>query len=259
MKVLLVGCGKMGGALLSQWIHAGTSSFTVVDPFLEKQPDKSRLCRNIAELGDEKFDLLVVAIKPQFVDEILPEYQNALNADGMIVSIAAGCSAKRLQSVLTGYPVIRIMPNLPSAIGEGVAGLYASEGASEAQKTAVETLMQSAGTAVWVDAEDALDRVTAVAGSGPGYVFELARAYIEAATDLGFSDKQARDLVIGTMSGAIQMIQETGEDPETLRNSVTSKNGTTEAGLKALNGDGKLSELLKATTKAAYNRAVELR
>ncbi|CAN0597156.1 unnamed protein product, partial [Laminaria digitata] len=127
------------------------------------------------------------------------------------------------------------------------------------QRDTVETLMQAAGTAVWVDDEDQIDRVTAVAGSGPGYVFEIARAYIEAAKELGFSDEQASDLVLGTLDGSIRMILETGDNPENLRNSVTSKNGTTEAGLKALNGDGKLSDLLKATTESAYKRAIELR
>ncbi len=259
MKVLLVGCGKMGGALLTQWMRAVEDEFTIVDPFLDQPVEGARLFKDINALGDEKFDLLIVAIKPQMVDEILPAYKDVLNPDGAVASIAAGCSVQRLQTALPGYPVIRIMPNLPSAIGAGVAGLYASSAASAAQRDTVETLMQAAGTAVWVDDEDQIDRVTAVAGSGPGYVFEIARAYIEAAKELGFSDEQASDLVLGTLDGSIRMILETGDNPENLRNSVTSKNGTTEAGLKALNGDGKLSDLLKATTESAYKRAIELR
>ncbi|MDX1291220.1 MAG: pyrroline-5-carboxylate reductase [Hyphomonas sp.] len=259
MKVLLVGCGKMGGALLTQWMRAVEDDFTIVDPFLEQPMEGARLFKDVSALGDETFDLLIVAIKPQMVDDILPGYQNAMAEGGAIASIAAGCSVARLKAALKGYPVIRIMPNLPSAIGEGVAGLYASPDATPEQKAAVEVLMQAAGTAVWVDDEDKIDRVTAVAGSGPGYVFEIARAYIEAAKDLGFSDQQAGDLVLGTLMGSVRMILETGDTPENLRNSVTSKNGTTEAGLKALNGDGKLSELLKATTEAAYKRAIELR
>ncbi|WP_034811395.1 pyrroline-5-carboxylate reductase [Hyphomonas sp. L-53-1-40] len=259
MKVLLVGCGKMGGALLTQWMRAVEDEFTIIDPFLDQPVEGARLFKDINALGDEKFDLLIVAIKPQMVDEILPAYKDVLNPDGAVASIAAGCSVQRLQTALAGYPIIRIMPNLPSAIGAGVAGLYASSAASAYQRDTVETLMQAAGTAVWVDDEDQIDRVTAVAGSGPGYVFEIARAYIEAAKELGFSDEQASDLVLGTLDGSIRMILETGDNPENLRNSVTSKNGTTEAGLKALNGDGKLSDLLKATTDAAYKRAIELR
>ena len=259
MKTLLVGCGKMGGALLTQWMRATEDEYTIVDPFLDQPVDGARLFKDINALGAEKFDLLIVAIKPQMIDEILPAYKDVLADTGAVASIAAGCSVARLQSALPGYPVIRIMPNLPSAIGAGVAGLYASGDAKDEHKSAVETLMKSAGTAVWVDDEDQIDRVTAVAGSGPGYVFELARAYIEAAKDLGFSEDQATDLVLGTLDGSIRMILQTGEKPENLRNSVTSKNGTTEAGLKALNGDGKLSDLLKATTEAAYKRAIELR
>jgi pyrroline-5-carboxylate reductase len=123
----------------------------------------------------------------------------------------------------------------------------------------VESLMQQTGTTVWVDEEDALDRVTAVAGSGPGYVFEIARTYIEAAEALGFTTAQARALVLDTMAGAVEMARRSDESVETLRNSVTSKNGTTQAGLDALNGDGTLTELMRRTTRAAYDRAVELR
>ena len=259
MKVLLVGCGKMGGALLSQWLKGVDADFTIVDPFLDAQPDGARLLKGVEDLKDETFDLLIVAIKPQMIDDILPEYRNAIASGGAIASIAAGCSVQRLKNAIEGYPVIRIMPNLPSAIGAGVSGLFASEDASETQKGAVQNLMDAAGTAVWVSEEDMLDRVTAVAGSGPGDVFEIARDYIEAAEALGFTPDQARDLVLGTLDGSVRMILETGDDPEKLRNSVTSKNGTTEAGLKALNGDGSLTKLLKATTEAAYKRAVELR
>ena len=259
MKILLLGCGKMGGALLTQWVKAVEADFTIVDPFLDQQPEGARLLKKVEDLEDEQFDLLIVAIKPQMIDEILPAYKNVLASDGAIASIAAGCSVQRLKKALPGFPVVRIMPNLPSAIGAGVAGLYASEDAGKTHKDGVQELMEAAGTAVWVGEEDMLDRVTAVAGSGPGYVFEIARAYIEAAQELGFSAEQARDLVMGTLNGSIQMVLQTGDDPENLRNSVTSKNGTTEAGLNALNGDGSLTKLLKSTTEAAYKRAVELR
>ncbi|MCI4646367.1 MAG: hypothetical protein MRY64_16420 [Hyphomonadaceae bacterium] len=119
--------------------------------------------------------------------------------------------------------------------------------------------MQRAGELVWVETEDGLDRVTAIAGSGPGYVFEIARCYVEAACKLGFSEEQARTLVLGTMAGAIDMAATSPNSLADLRNAVTSKAGTTEAGLNALNGSGALSTLLEATTRAAYERAVDLR
>lgn len=120
-------------------------------------------------------------------------------------------------------------------------------------------MMRRTGTAIEVDSEDALDRITAVAGSGPGYVFEMARAYVEAAMGLGFDEEDARKMVLGTMAGAIAMAEAECEPLEELRNSVTSKGGTTAAGVEALNGDGTFSSLIRSTLEAAYKRAGELR
>jgi len=259
MKALLIGCGKMGGALLAQWALSPDWDFTVVDPFTETVPDGVRLVKERSAIESERFNLLIVAIKPQMVDDVMPDYRAQLEDGGVVASIAAGCSVRRLQTATAAGPVIRIMPNLPALIAKGVSGLFASPECSDTHKQSVETLMARAGTVVWVDEEDMLDRVTAVAGSGPGYVFEIARTYIEAAKALGFSHEQARDLVLGTMQGAIEMALGSEDSVETLRNSVTSKNGTTQAGLEALNADGALTELMRRTTQAAYDRAVELR
>ena len=248
----------MGGALLSQWVGSG-DDYTIVDPGLDVAPDGVELVKERAALGDRRFDIAVVAIKPQLVDEILPDYVDHLSDDGFALSIAAGCSIDRLRRVLGGKPVVRVMPNLPAAIGQGVSGLCASGDISQAQQTAATRLMERAGTVVLVDSEDKLDRVTAVAGSGPGYVFEIARAYVAAAMDLGFTLDEARSLVLGTMAGGVAMARDSDLTLAELRNSVTSKNGTTQAGLGALNGDDGLSERLRATVDAAYARAVELR
>lgn len=259
MDALLIGCGKMGGALLEQWARSEDWTFTVVDPFTETVPDGVNLFKDRDSLPKSLFDLIIVAVKPQMIDEIIPAYQDSLAPSGFVASIAAGCSVDRLKAVSGASAVIRIMPNLPALIAQSVSGLYASADCSADQKAAVEALMQRAGTTVWVDDEDALDRVTAVAGSGPGYVFEIARTYIAAAEELGFTKSQARELVLGTMAGAVEMARQSDESVESLRNSVTSKNGTTQAGLEALNADGTLTELMRRTTQAAYDRAVELR
>ncbi|MEH6409925.1 MAG: pyrroline-5-carboxylate reductase [Hyphomonas sp.] len=259
MDALLIGCGKMGGALLAQWARSEDWTFTVVDPFTESVPDGVNLFKDRESLPESSFDLMIVAVKPQMIDEIIPAYQDCLAPSGLVASIAAGCSVARLKAVSGASAVIRIMPNLPALIAQSVSGLYASPECSADQKAAVEALMQRAGTVVWVDDEDALDRVTAVAGSGPGYVFEIARTYIAAAEELGFTNSQARELVLGTMAGAVEMARQSDESVESLRNSVTSKNGTTQAGLEALNADGTLTELMRRTTQAAYDRAVELR
>lgn len=259
-EVLLIGCGKMGGALLSQWVNHESTRFTVCDPAELEVSDKVTHVKSTEGLDEKRFDNLIVAIKPQLIDGVLPDYERFLLPEGALYSIAAGASFERLQRALDA-PVIRIMPNLPSLIGRGVAGLVASDGISPSHRTHADELMALAGTTVWVDSEDGLDRLTAVSGSGPGYVLEFARTYIEAAQALGFSTEQARDLVLGTISGTIEMASSSGECLETLRNNVTSKNGTTEAGLNALNLNPSepLSHLILDAVTSAYNRAVELR
>ncbi|WP_369025061.1 pyrroline-5-carboxylate reductase family protein [Qipengyuania sp. RANM35] len=258
-NILMIGCGKMGGALVSHWMHGG-ERFTIVDPALDTAPEGARLLRDASEIAGEAFNVVIVAIKPQMVDEILPAYAEMLGEGGYVLSIAAGCSIERLSRLMGGAPVVRVMPNLPSAVGKGVSGLFAGPGAEGAPLAHATAMMKRTGTAVVLENEDMIDRVTAVSGSGPGYVFEIARAYVEAAIALGFPPEDARAMVLGTMDGAIAMaLQPDAPDLEELRNSVTSKAGTTAAGLDALNGDAGLTERLRETLQAAYNRAVELR
>ena len=249
----------MGGALLEYWKKGG-ESFTIVDPFLEKAPDGVTLVKEQSQLGDQHFDVIIVAIKPQMIDEILPDYAPILAENGYVVSMAAGASIARLSKVMEAAPVIRIMPNLPAVVGKATNGLVAGPGVTDDQRKHALAMMERTGTVVEVADEDQLDRVTAVAGSGPGYVFELARAYVAAAEGIGFSHDQARALVLGTLEGTIAMaIAEDDQSLEDLRNSVTSKGGTTAAGLDALNGDGAVSRKFEETLAAAYKRAVELR
>ncbi|QKG72765.1 pyrroline-5-carboxylate reductase family protein [Erythrobacter mangrovi] len=255
----MIGCGKMGGALLSHWMSGG-EEFTIVDPILDAVPSGARLVRDRSAVSEERFDVVVVAIKPQMIDEVMPAYAALLAGGGYALSIAAGCSIARLSRLLGGAPVVRVMPNLPAAVGKGVSGVCAGPGATGAALAHAEAMMQRTGTAVIVDDEDMIDHVTAVSGSGPGYVFEFARAYVEAAITQGFTPTEARAMVLGTIDGAVAMaLADDTTDLAELRNSVTSKGGTTAAGLATLNGDGQLSQRLRETLEAAYNRAVELR
>ena len=238
----------MGSALLSQWVN-GPEAITVVDPAGSDVPDGVALVTDRSEIADDQFDCIIAAVKPQLIDDILADYVSNLAAGGYVLSIAAGYSAARLSK-----------PNLPAAIGRGVSGICPGPHASDDHLAHAQDFMSRAGSTVTVDSEDKLDRVTAVAGSGPGYVFEIARAYAEAAMKQGFTEDEAREMVLGTIGGAIAMASEPGAPSlEELRNSVTSKAGTTAAGLDALNGDGGLSTRLHDTLQAAYDRAVELR
>ena len=249
----------MGGALLKAWAANTTHKFTVADPAKPDLPEEVSQVGSVEELGEEVFDYLVVALKPQLIDEVLPAYLPRLSPTGVISSIAAGYSAEKLAAQAPGRSVIRIMPNLPAIIGKGMSGLFAYGSVTDSASREIEELALCSGQIVWVDSEDMLDRLTAVAGSGPGYVFEILRAYVEAAENLGFSDKDAKKLVLGTVQGALELAQQSDKSLEDLRTSVTSKGGTTAAGLNALNGNEEFSALIRDTLEAAYQRAVELR
>lgn len=258
-KILLLGCGNMGGALLKAWAANTAHLFTVANRAERELPKNVVQVHSAEELGEEIFDYLIVALKPQLIDTVLPAYLPHLAPAGVISSIAAGYSAERLAAHAPGRAVIRIMPNLPAVIGKGVSGLYAHGNVAETASREIEQLALCSGDIVWVDSEDMLDRLTAVAGSGPGYVFEMLRAYVEAAETLGFSKEDARNLVLGTVRGTLELALESDQSLEDLRKNVTSKGGTTAAGLNALNGTGEFSALIRDTLQAAYERAVELR
>ncbi|MCR9269393.1 MAG: pyrroline-5-carboxylate reductase [Hyphomonadaceae bacterium] len=259
MQILMIGCGNMGSALLRRWADNEAMQFTVVDPATDFSHSRVTVLRDAESLTADSFDLMVVAIKPQLVADILPAYFEYLKPDSEILSMAAGLSTESLARLANGRAVIRIMPNMPAALGKGVSGLFATQDVRPRTLAMVETLMSATGELVPVETEDGLDRVTAIAGSGPGYVFEIARTYVEAAKQLGFDPQTSRKLVLGTLLGAVEMALQSETELADLRNSVTSKAGTTEAGLRALNDNDQLTELLSATTQAAYARAVELR
>ncbi len=259
MNILLIGCGKMGGAMLTRWIDRHLGQFVVVDPKAASVPAGATLLRDPSDLLSSQFDVVVGAVKPQVFDEVLPQYRDIIQRSGCFMSIAAGCSLERIECLVGDVPVIRAMPNLPALIGKGVTGLLANAHCNQAQKRDVEQLAGAVGSTYWLSDEDEIDRLTAISGSGPGYVFEIARSYIDAAKDLGFDDATARNLVLQTIMGTIEMAIQADEPVESLRNSVTSKNGTTAAGLEKLTQDGALAALFQRTTGAAYVRARDLR
>ncbi|QCO57766.1 pyrroline-5-carboxylate reductase (plasmid) [Pseudorhodobacter turbinis] len=259
MKILLIGCGKMGGAMLRQWVNHDGNQFTVADPAVTELPERVTHVTKATSLPQAEFDVIVIAIKPQLIPELLPEYIPALKPGGCFVSIAAGCSIATLTGIVGDAAIIRVMPNLAAMVGMGVSGLYANPSCSEHQITEVTAFIAQTGSCVRVASEDEIDRLTAVSGSGPGYVFEFMRSYVDAAKRLGFDEQTSRALVFDTIAGTVETARQSDASLEELRNSVTSKNGTTQAGLDALRRDGQLDALLDDTLKAAYHRAVKLR
>ncbi len=258
--VLMVGCGNMGGAMLDRWLEAGDWRVTVLKPTPDRLPDTVTHLSSPEDLNGASFDMLIIAIKPQMVDTVLPDIVPHLGDVGTVISLAAGTAITRFEAHFkTGQSVVRAMPNLPSRLGLGVTGLYANAATSKAVCQHVDALMQAVGTVVWLDEEDGIDKITAAAGSGSGFVFQILESYERAVKALGFDDTAARALTAQTFLGAVTMASQSDEGFADLRKSVTSKAGTTAAGLNALNGSGALDRLLAETTGAAFQRAVELR
>lgn len=259
MNILVIGCGKMGGAMLRQWVGTNGQRFTVADPAATDLPEGVSHVSKATDLQSAHFDVVLIAIKPQMIADVLPVYAPSLKPGGCYVSIAAGCSVASLAKVVGDAAIIRVMPNMAAMVGLGVSGLCANDTCSAKQIADVTALIAQTGICVPMASEDEIDRLTAVSGSGPGYVFELMRSYVAAAEAVGFDSATARSLVFDTISGAVETARQSEATLEELRESVTSKNGTTQAGLAELMRGGQLDALLENTVQAAYRRAAELK
>lgn len=259
MSLLVIGCGKMGGALVSRWASNIDILITVADPFLDTAPPGTTLVSNPDDLKGMLFDNCVIAVKPQMIAEVVPSYLPYISDGACVFSIAAGFSIESLAKIVGIRPIIRMMPNLPAEIGKGVTGYYANTKSSTDDTALAKLLTESIGMSLQVSQEEDIDKVTAVAGSGTGYAFEIIRCWIEAAQSIGLSADVSKELVLATIGGAVDLASAKSDNIETLRNSVTSPNGTTAAGLAQLRKNEAMETFMKATVEAALARAIELR
>jgi pyrroline-5-carboxylate reductase len=213
---------------------------------------------NNAELAG-KVKTLVLSIKPQNMNDALESIKDTINAETLVISIAAGIKIAKIAAVLGDMPVVRVMPNTPALIGEGASALFANEKARPLLDKAM-AMFSAVGKAVVVEDEGLIDAVTAVSGSGPAYYFLLMEEMIKAGTELGLPEDVAKDLVLQTAKGAGLLAVEAdknNESPAELRRKVTSPGGTTEAALKIF-ADGRISELITAAITRARDRGREL-
>jgi pyrroline-5-carboxylate reductase len=261
-KVALIGAGAMGGALLTGWIDknaidAPASAVFEPDPSASLQAAANGASIALNPSIAARFDAVVLAVKPQSLADAAPYAPMAQNA--LVISVLAGRSIASVSSVLGTKRVIRAMPNLPSMVGAGAAGVYAPPAVSGEDRRIARTLMEAVGEAVFVDSEAGIDVVTAISGSGPAYFFLLAEALEEAARALGLPADSAAALARRTLSGAGAVIAADDRGAVALRKAVTSPGGTTEAALKVLDGEEKIvRKLIKDAAAAAFRRAQEL-
>ena len=274
-QITLLGCGKMGSAMLEGWL-ADTNldaNFTIIEPHQTHlgwlQGQKSvRLYADCAAAnadGAPVSTMIVLAVKPQMMDDAIAGLGNMKYADCAYLSIAAGISTGWLKQRLGDAAiVIRAMPNTPAAIGKGITALYAdapnqaSNQAPNQARNLASQLLAAVGQVVHVQDEALMDGVTALSGSGPAYVFLLVEAMTEAGIKAGLPDDLAAELAKATVCGAGALMAAVDTAPAILRENVTSKGGTTAAALAVLMADDGLTSLMTKAVAAAKARSIEL-
>lgn len=265
-SIALVGCGKMGGALLKGWLdNPAIEAIHVLEPtgipdeFANAPKIKSYIDAHIFNTGAKNLSAIVLAVKPQVIDRACASVAPAVKENVVVISIAAG---KKLDSLAPhfnpGQPIIRAMPNTPASIGQGISVAIAGKNAKDAHKNAATQLLSAAGKLEWIEDESLFDAVTAVSGSGPAYVFllieTLTKAGIQQGLDAAFAERLARQTVIGSAALAAH---ESGTSALQLRQNVTSPGGTTAAALEILM-NGSFQKLFDDAIAAATKRGKEL-
>lgn len=263
VNIACIGCGVMGGALVRAMtkivdpkkITVSAKHFDEAKAFSDETNCNAVVSNTEAAKGAK---YVFIAVKPAFVADVLKEIAPALSDDAVIISMAAGIKLESIQAALDGKEraLIRIMPNMPAAVGEAMIALSANSAASEKDVTEAKSLLEAAGKVEIVD-EKLMDCVTAVSGSGPAFVFMFIEAMADAAVKLGMPRAQAYIYAAQTLKGSAEMALQTGKHPAALKDSVCSPAGTTIEGVAALEKNNFRNSVIEAVS-AAYRRSVEL-
>ncbi|MDX2309288.1 MAG: pyrroline-5-carboxylate reductase [Hyphomicrobium sp.] len=264
--IVVAGAGKMGGALIWGLLASGLdgASIIVQDPQL---PDNAgeRFAKAgvtvVAEISDlnKQPAIIVVAVKPQVMDDVFPQLARLAGPDTVVISIAAGKTIASFEKHLApGIAVVRAMPNTPAAVGRGITACVANDATAESKRQLATTVLSALGAVVWIDDENQMDAVTAVSGSGPAYVFWLTECLAAAGRDAGLPDELAAHLARMTVSGSGELLFRSALSASELRRNVTSPGGTTAAALDVLMADDGLAPLMQRAVEAARKRGREL-
>lgn len=265
-SLLLVGAGNMGLALLSGWLARGlpASSVLVQDPSPPPAAREFLAAHAIApKAGFDRLPappaVILMAVKPQIMADVLPQIAGHVGPETVVLSIAAGKTITSFERALPpGTAIVRAMPNTPASVGRGITVAVPNARVNDAQRRACDSLLAAVGEVAWAEAEVDLDAVTAVSGSGPAYVFYLAECMAAAGIAQGLAPELAHKLARWTVAGAGELLHRSPLPADTLRQNVTSPNGTTYAALQVLMADDAMRPLLEKAIAAATQRSREL-
>jgi pyrroline-5-carboxylate reductase len=255
--LLLFGCGNMGRAMLDGWLASGIAAdcFHVVDPMASNLPEGVRCFASIDE-AKAPYRHVLLGIKPQMFAALSKNVGQALAADGILLSMLAGTRADTLSGALPGRTIIRIMPNLAAALGKAPIGIWSAD--RDHLSTQLNEMLSPLGQPIWIDQEKQMDAVTALAGSGPAFVYRFIEALSKAAVSLGLNEAQASAMALSMVEGAAMLAAHSDDRPAALASRVTSAGGTTAAGLAILDNNDALAKLIVNTLRAARDRGIEL-
>jgi pyrroline-5-carboxylate reductase len=264
MKLTFIGGGNMGEAILAALLEkklavpADVCISDVSEPrrqHLKKQYGVAVTASNREAVGEK--DAVILAVKPQNLPEVLVDLKGCLQQAQLVLSIVAGVKIDTISRGLSHNRIVRVMPNTPARIGLGFSGWTATPAVTAAQKRMAQSILGTMGREIYFDEEKYLDMVTAVSGSGPAYFFLFTECLIDAAVNIGLSQKNAEEMVLQTMLGSAHLIQNSGQPPAELRRNVAAKGGTTERAINVFE-KASFSHIVADAVRAAYERAREL-
>jgi pyrroline-5-carboxylate reductase len=264
-NLVLVGAGKMGGAMLEGWLKSGADpkKIVVLDPFASDEMkallSKHGVALNSVVAGIRDAEVVLIAVKPQMMEEVLPTIVGLGSSKPLFLSVAAGKTIASFERHFgKAAAIIRTIPNTPAAIGRGITAMFANPNVSAKQLQSAADLLSAIGEVVTVESEELIDCVTAVSGSGPAYVFYMTECLAHAAEKIGLPPALAMQLARATVAGSGELMRVTGTPAATLRQNVTSPKGTTYAALQVLMAEDGLQPLFEKAVKAAADRSREL-
>ena len=270
LKILLIGCGKMGSSLLEGIVKSDNfdGMVDVIEPVIQdsfKEDFKESKVNFYSDIRENKdainYDLIIIATKPNIYEEIFNGLKNNLiiNDETLIVSILAGIRISKIEEIVGSIPIIRAMPNIAASVLEGMTALIGNKEITDKDILNVDLIFELIGEKIWLKNEAQMDSFTAISGSGPAYFFFFTECLKNIAIEEGFTEDVSNKISQQIIIGSGKLVKDSGIDPKELRENVTSPNGTTEAGLKVL-ADNKtgLLDKLKQAIMEAKNRSIEI-
>ena len=270
LKILLIGCGKMGSSLLEGIVKSDNFDglVDVIEPVIHdslKEDFKKSKVNFYSDIRENKdaidYDLIIIATKPNIYEEIFNGLKNNLiiNDETLIVSILAGIRISKIEEIVGSIPIIRAMPNIAASVLEGMTALIGNKKITHEDILNADLIFELIGEKMWLKNEAQMDSFTAISGSGPAYFFFFTECLKNIAIEEGFTEDEANKISQQIIIGSGKLVKDSGIDPKELRENVTSPNGTTEAGLKVL-ADNKtgLLDKLKQAIMEAKNRSIEI-